>query len=337
AADLRRERVAQIIAVQVQGRDDIKIFRPGEDLLEGDVSDGVFDDDARAGFAFGNLAPRSAIQFRRAEVLFGGLIAPVAEGAFGELHDVALVHDRHALALELDRVTNRAVDQSHAAAVAHRFDADADADVGRKILRADGFPELLRLLFRAKADFIEVLGKFFGDEIQNFLRLGRAAGVFDTGVNILGIFAEEDHVHFFRMLHGRRNAGEVLNGPEADVEVEHLTERHVERADAAAHRRGERTFDADEEFLERIDGVVGQPVVELLESGFACEHFEPGGLAFAAVGLVHGGVEHALTGGPDVRPRAVAADKREDWVVRNVKFAVLNGDFATGRRSAIFV
>src|SRR5207247_10074350 len=113
--------------------------------------DGVFDNDARAGFAFGNPAPRSAVQFHRAEELFGGLIAPVAEGAFRELHDVALVHERHALALVPDGVTNGAVDQAHAAAVANRLDADAHADIRRKIFRADGFPELLRLLFRAKA------------------------------------------------------------------------------------------------------------------------------------------------------------------------------------------
>jgi len=68
-AHLRGERVAQIIAVQVQRRDDIEIFRPGEDLLERDVGNGIFDDEARAGFAFGNFAPRSAVQFHRAEEL----------------------------------------------------------------------------------------------------------------------------------------------------------------------------------------------------------------------------------------------------------------------------
>jgi len=82
------------------------------------------------------------------------------------------VHERHALALELDRVTNRAVDQAHAAAVAHRLDPDAHAHIRRKIFRADVFPELFRLLFCAKADFIEVFGKFFGDEIQAFCASG---------------------------------------------------------------------------------------------------------------------------------------------------------------------
>src|SRR6185503_6094696 len=93
----------------------------------------------------------------------------------------------------------------------------------------------------------------------------------------------------------------------------------------------------DEEFIERFDGVVGQPVVELLEGGFTGEHFEPGSLAFVGVGFVHRGVEHTLTRGPNVRSGAVAADKREDRVVRNGEFAILNGDFATGRRSDIFV
>ena len=50
-------------------------------------------------------------------------------------------------------------------------------------------------------------------------------------------------------------------GPQADVEVEHLAQRDVERADAAADGRGQRAFDADEIFLERLDGVIRQPVV----------------------------------------------------------------------------
>src|SRR5436190_948025 len=95
--------------------------------------------------------------------------------------------------------------------------------------------------------------------------------------------------------------------------------------------------DTVEKFLERLDRVVRQPVAEFLERRFAGEHFEPGDLAFAAVGLLHSRIEHALAGGPDVRSRAVAADERENRVVRNAKFAVLNSDFGTGRRSDIFI
>ena len=97
---------------------------------------------------------------------------------------------------------------------------------------------------------------------------------------------------------GRGHAGEPLHRAQADVEVEHLAQGDVERADAAADRRGQRAFDADEEFLERLDGVVRQPVVELLERFLAGEDFEPGDLALAAVGLLHRGVEHAHAGAP---------------------------------------
>ena len=58
---------------------------------------------------------------------------------------------------------------------------------------------------------------------------------------------------------------EPLHRAQADVEIEHLAQRDVERADAAADRRGQRAFDADEIFLERLDRVVRQPVVEFLE------------------------------------------------------------------------
>ena len=112
--------------------DDVEILRAGQHLLQRDVGDRVLDDDARAGLAFGDLAPRAAVDFDRAVEVLGDLVAPVAEGAFGELHDVPLVHERHALALVLDRVADGAVDQPLGAEVADRLEADADLDVRRR-------------------------------------------------------------------------------------------------------------------------------------------------------------------------------------------------------------
>jgi hypothetical protein len=89
------------------------------------------------------------------------------------------------------------------------------------------------------------------------------------------------------MLHRRGDAGEILHRAQADVEVEHLAQGDIQRADAAADRRGERAFDAHQIFLERLDRVVRQPVVELVLGRLAGEHLEPGDLAFAAVGLLH--------------------------------------------------
>ena len=45
AADLRRQRVRQIVAVQIHGRDHVELVGAGQHLLQGDVGDGVLDDD----------------------------------------------------------------------------------------------------------------------------------------------------------------------------------------------------------------------------------------------------------------------------------------------------
>ena len=99
AAHLRRQRVAEVVAVQVGGGDHVEFLGAGQHLLQGDVGDGVLDHDAGAGLALGDSAPGPAVDFHRAEELLGHLEAPVPEGAFRELHDIALVDQGQALAL----------------------------------------------------------------------------------------------------------------------------------------------------------------------------------------------------------------------------------------------
>src|SRR5665213_2870652 len=115
ATNLRREGVAQVIAVQVRRCDDVEIFRARQHLLQRDVGDRILNDEACSRLAFGNLAPRAAINFNRAVELLGNAITPVTEGAFRELHDVPLVNDRHAFAFVLDGVADGAVNQPLAA------------------------------------------------------------------------------------------------------------------------------------------------------------------------------------------------------------------------------
>ncbi len=134
------------------------------------------------------------------------------------------------------------------------------------------------------------------------------------------------------MFHRRRHALVPAHGAEADEEVEHLAQRDVQRADAAADRRRERSLDADEIVTEGLDRVVGQPVVELLEALLAGVDLEPGDLSLAAVGLRDGGVEDAHAGAPNIRPGAVAFDERDDRIVRNDETAVLLGDGSPGGR-----
>src|SRR5437763_774952 len=79
AADLRRQRVTQVIAIEIQGSDDIEIFGSRQHLLECDISNGVFDNNAGAGPAFRNLTPRPAVDLFGAEKVFSYIVAPVAE------------------------------------------------------------------------------------------------------------------------------------------------------------------------------------------------------------------------------------------------------------------
>ena len=66
AADLRGERVAKIITVQVERGDDLEFIRARENLLQRDVRDAVLEHEAGTAFAFGNFAPRAAVHEFRA-------------------------------------------------------------------------------------------------------------------------------------------------------------------------------------------------------------------------------------------------------------------------------
>ena len=137
AADLRGERVAQIIAVQVQRGDDVEIRRAREHLLERDVGDGVLDDDARAGFAFGNFAPRAAVHLHRAEFASWPVRSPSRGSApsvyFMMLPLWTIVTD---LLLFGDGVLRWRSDEPLRAGLGNGLDADAD-DV--RAFRRSGF------------------------------------------------------------------------------------------------------------------------------------------------------------------------------------------------------
>ena len=96
AAHLRGQCIGEVVAVQVQGRNDVELVGTGEHLLQGDVRDGVLEQN----LARGRLAPTVIPSNHAAGVLaLGQGVAPVTERALGELHDVALVDHGHALAL----------------------------------------------------------------------------------------------------------------------------------------------------------------------------------------------------------------------------------------------
>ena len=82
-----------------------------------------------------------------------------------------------------------------------------------------------------------------------------------------------------------------------------------------------------------LDRLVRQPAIELLEGLLARIDFHPGDLALAAVNLFDRVIENVLRGAPDIRPGAVALDKRDDRLVRNVELAVGQRDFRAVSRN----
>ena len=156
-----------------------------------------------------------------------------------------------------------------------------------------------------------------------------------AGVDVLGVLPEDDHVDQLGVQHRRGHAGEPAHRAQADVEVEDLAQGHVERADAAADRRGERALDPDQVLAERLDRLVGQPVAGLVEGLLPGQHLLPGDLVAVLGG---GGVEDELGGRPDVDAGAVALDEGDDGLVGDDQVAVVahadeicHGSDATGR------
>ena len=174
-------------------------------------------------------------------------------------------------------------------------------------------------------------GKFCLKESEEFLGVGRSRLELDAGVDVLGVFAEDDHVDLFGRLDRRGHALEPAHRAQADVQIEHLPQRDVERTNAAADRRGERPLDRHQVFAAGAHRFVGQPGVVGLIGLLAGKHFHPVNLAFAAVRLLHGRVEHPYACTPDVAAGAVAFDERDDRLIGHAQLAVRDRDFLATR------
>ena len=172
-------------------------------------------------------------------------------------------------------------------------------------------------------------------EFDDFLHLGRSGVPLDAGVDVFGIFAKDDHVGLLRMLHGGRDAVEVADRAEADVEVELLPQSDVQRTDSAADRRGQRSLDGDQVFADRIDGFAGKPELFAVNpvGFFTGEQLHPGDLPPAAVGLFDRAVPDPHRGGGDVGTDAVALDEADDRTIRNLKLSRRIGGHALACRN----
>src|SRR6266568_847294 len=319
AAHLRRERVGEVVAVQVRGRDDVELLGPREDLLERDVRDRVLHEDLALRELRLLLGGRRLLALRRLgplpllpgvdpvpELALGERVPVVPERALRVLHDVALVNEGDAPALHPDR----------------EVDGRAHEPLGplaRDRLHAE--PARAR-----EADLLVLARELPLEEAEELLRALRPGLPLDPGVDVLRVLPEDHHVDPLRVLHRRRHAAEPAHRAEADVEVEELPERVVERADAAADRRGERPLDADEVLAERLDRLVGEPGVELRERLLAGVDLGPGDAPRATVGLLDRGAEDAHRRAPDVAAGPVALDEGDDRPIRNGELSPDQGD-----------
>ncbi len=120
-----------------------------------------------------------------------------------------------------------------------------------------------------------------------------------------------------------------MHRAQTDIKVEHLAQGDVERADAAADRRGQRAFDADQIFAEGVQGFIGQPhILAIGGHGFLSGvDFHPGDFPGPAVCFFDRRVQHAHRSRPDVGAGAIALDEGEDGIVGDVEHAVADGDF----------
>ena len=168
-----------------------------------------------------------------------------------------------------------------------------------------------------KADLLDA--HLLDQEVDDLLRAVGLGRPLDAGVDVLRVLAEDHHVGLLRRLHRRGHALEPAHRAQADVEVELLAQRDVERADAAADRRGQRPLDRDHVVAQDRERLLRQPHVGPVDLGrlLAGVDLHPVDPALAAVGLRHRGVDDLDHHRGDVDARAVALDVGDDRLVRD--------------------
>ena len=93
STDLGCEGIGDVVAVQVHRGDDVVFGGSEQDLLKKGVGNGVLDQQLVSGVPARVLPGDGTIR----ELLLNHLVTPLAKRPFGELHDVALVDERHRL------------------------------------------------------------------------------------------------------------------------------------------------------------------------------------------------------------------------------------------------
>ena len=140
------------------------------------------------------------------------------------------------------------------------------------------------------------------------------------------------------MFNRARGALVVTYRTQADVKIQLLAQRHVQRTNAAADWGGQRTFDSNAVVTNQIEGFSWQPDILAID---VCRfltgvNFHPGNFTLALIGFLNGGINHFQHRWGNVNADTVTFNERDNRIVRDVQFAVLQGDFLTFRRNYYF-
>ena len=111
SAHLCGEHIGDVVAVEVEGGDNRVVLRLEQGVLQEGVADQVIDHEL-AGCDF------------LAELPLCELITPLLEAAFGELHNIALMHEGHGLPAVVEGIAAGGPDEPLAALAGHRLHAE---------------------------------------------------------------------------------------------------------------------------------------------------------------------------------------------------------------------
>ncbi len=317
AANLRRQSVRDVVAVQVHTGDHVVLGRAQQNLLQERIGDHVFNNDLFAGVRVLDFHPRAAVQQLAAELFARQLVAPVFKRAFGELHDVAFVNQGHRVAIVGDGIFNRRAHQALSARFRARLHADA-------------------ALFR-EANLVHA--HLFAQELDHFIRFRSARFPLDAGIDVFTVFTEDHHIGVLRTFYRAWGALIVAYRTQTDVQVQLLTQRNVKRTDTAANRRRQRAFDGNAIVLNQVKRLLRQPYVRAIHlRGFLTGvNFHPGNFSLAVVGFFHSGINHFDHDRRYIHANAVTFNIRDDRISRDNQFALtVKRDFLTFRRNNYF-
>jgi hypothetical protein len=119
----------------------------------------------------------------------------------------------------------------------------------------------------------------------------------------------------------------IAHGPHTGIEIEFLSQRHVQRAKAAPNRRRQRTFDRNHQFLDGLQRLGGK-IIAIIELCCLLAQIQlaPVDLALVVIGLCHCRIPDPQASAGDVRADAITFHITQDGIVRNLQTLLGDGD-----------